>query len=153
MLKIMLLAVAFVSLPFSTYAAGDLQVYFIDTEGGQSTLFVGPSGQSLLVDTGWNERDADRITAAAKSAGLKQIDYLLVSHFHADHVGGVPALAARIPVVHVVEHGPSIEHGGHRTVSVPVEKVCSIRAGDECRALELHVTLEIDQPARTATRD
>ena len=66
-----------------------LQVYAIDVEGGQSTLIVSPSGQSLLVDTGWpgnKGRDADRIVAAAKSAGLKQIDYVLITHNHADHL-------------------------------------------------------------------
>jgi beta-lactamase superfamily II metal-dependent hydrolase len=95
-------------------AAKTLDVYFIDVEGGQATLMVSPSGQSMLVDTGWagfNNRDADRIVAAAKLAGVKQIDYLVVTHFHADHVGGVPQLAAKIPVKHYVDHGPNRESG------------------------------------------
>src|SRR5271166_5607962 len=65
-----------------------LRVYFVDVEGGQATLFVTPEGQSLLIDTGWpaNEgRDADRIVAAAKLAGLSKIDYVLITHFHMDH--------------------------------------------------------------------
>src|SRR6266404_111410 len=67
-----------------------LDVYFIDVEGGQSTLFVTPSGQSLLVDTGWaGARDADRIAGVAKQAGVTQIDYLVTTHYHGDHVGGV----------------------------------------------------------------
>ena len=95
-------------------AAETLRVCFIDVEGGQATLFVSPSGQSLLVDAGWpgfNGRDADRIAATAKAAGVKQIDYLLVTHYHMDHVGGVPPLAAKIPVVTFVDHGPSVETG------------------------------------------
>ncbi len=91
-----------------------LQVYFIDVEGGQSTLFVSPSGESLLIDTGWpgnNGRDADRIAAVAKRAGLKKIDYLLITHFHMDHVGGVPQLASRIPIGAYIDHGESVEHG------------------------------------------
>src|SRR5258707_5367347 len=79
-------------------AKGDLQVYFVDVEGGQATLFVTPAGQSLLIDTGWpgnSYRDADRIAAAAKLAGLKRIDYVLITHFHVDHVGGVPQLVER----------------------------------------------------------
>src|SRR5579863_8150385 len=95
-------------------AAKALQVYFIDVEGGQSTLFVSPSGQSMLVDTGWagfDGRDADRIVAAAKLAGVKQIDYLVITHYHLDHVGGVPQLAARIPIRNFVDHGPSVETG------------------------------------------
>src|SRR5579872_7066116 len=81
--------------PISNAESSALQIYFIDVEGGQSTLLVAPSGQSLLVDTGWpdnNDRDANRIAQAVKSAGLKQIDYVLITHYHTDHVGGVPQL-------------------------------------------------------------
>jgi beta-lactamase superfamily II metal-dependent hydrolase len=95
-------------------AAKTLQVYFIDVEGGQATLFVSPSGESLLVDTGWPDaggRDADRIVSAAHLAGVKQIDYLVVTHYHMDHVGGVPQLAARIPIRTFVDHGSSVESG------------------------------------------
>jgi len=94
-------------------AAKNLEIYFIDVEGGQATLFVSPSGESMLVDTGWsghNSRDAGRIAAAAKHAGVKAIDYLLVTHFHEDHVGGVPQLAAKLPIRNFVDHGESVEH-------------------------------------------
>jgi beta-lactamase superfamily II metal-dependent hydrolase len=89
-----------------------LQIYFIDVEGGQATLFVAPSGQSLLIDTGWSGnagRDADRIAAAAKSAGLTKIDYVLITHYHVDHVGGVPQLLDRIPVGEFFDHGENRE--------------------------------------------
>jgi beta-lactamase superfamily II metal-dependent hydrolase len=91
-----------------------LQIRFVDVEGGQATLIVSPSGESLLVDTGYpglNGRDADRIAAAVKDAGLSQIDYLVVTHYHSDHVGGVPALAARVPIRTFVDHGPTVEQG------------------------------------------
>jgi beta-lactamase superfamily II metal-dependent hydrolase len=93
-------------------AAKNLEVYSIDVEGGQATLLVSPSGESMLVDTGWpgfNHRDAERIAAAAKHAGVKKIDYLVITHYHADHVGGVPQLAERIPIRNFVDHGPSVE--------------------------------------------
>ena len=93
-------------------AAETLEVYFVDVEGGQATLLVSPSGESMLVDAGWpgfGGRDADRIVAAAKAAGVKRIDYMLVTHYHLDHVGGVPPLAAKIPIVHFVDHGASVE--------------------------------------------
>jgi len=96
------------------WAAKTLDVYFIDVEGGQATLIVSPSGESMLIDTGWpgfDDRDAERIAAAAKLAGVTQIDYLLITHYHVDHVGGVPALAARIPIRTFVDHGPSVETG------------------------------------------
>ncbi len=94
-------------------AAGDkLRIYFIDVEGGQSTLFVTPEGQSLLVDTGWpgnDGRDADRIAAAAKEAGISKIDYVLITHYHEDHAGGIPQLLDRIPVGTFLDHGPNRE--------------------------------------------
>ena len=96
-----------------------LRVYFVDVEGGQATLFVTPEGQSLLIDTGWpgNEgRDADRIVAAAKSAGLNKIDYVLITHFHNDHVGGAPQLAARIPIGTFIDHGENRESTDGPTV-------------------------------------
>jgi beta-lactamase superfamily II metal-dependent hydrolase len=86
-----------------------LTIYSIDVEGGQSTLFVSPSGESMLVDAGLpGARDADRIAAAAKSAGLTQIDYLVVTHYDADHVGGVKDVGERIPIKAFVDHGPRI---------------------------------------------
>jgi competence protein ComEC len=92
--------------------AKNLEIYFIDVEGGQATLFVAPSGESMLVDTGWsgnNSRDANRIAAAAKHAGVKKIDYLLITHFHEDHVGGVPQLARKLPIRNFIDHGESVE--------------------------------------------
>jgi len=94
-------------------AAKNLEIYFIDVEGGQATLFVAPSGESMLVDTGWpgnNSRDANRIAAAAKHAGVKAIDYLLVTHFTEDHVGGVPQLARKLPIHNFIDHGEDVEH-------------------------------------------
>jgi competence protein ComEC len=89
-----------------------LQIYFVDVEGGQSTLFVTPEGKSLLIDTGWpgnNGRDAERIAAAAKDAKISKIDFVLITHFHDDHVGGVPQLAAKIPVGTFIDHGENRE--------------------------------------------
>ena len=102
-------------------ARKDLQIYFVDVEGGQATLFVTPAGESLLVDTGWpdnNGRDADRIVAAAKKAGIRKIDYVVITHYHTDHVGGVPQLVARIPVGAFIDHGPLRETNDLPTADV-----------------------------------
>ncbi|HTA60081.1 MAG TPA: MBL fold metallo-hydrolase [Candidatus Baltobacteraceae bacterium] len=92
--------------------AKSLQIYFVDVEGGQATLVVTPSGQSLLIDTGWpgyEGRDADRILAAAHQAGITQLDYVLITHYHRDHVGGVPQLVDGIKVGTFLDHGPNLE--------------------------------------------
>jgi competence protein ComEC len=101
-----------ISLSSAAPAAKPMQIYFIDVEGGQATLVVSPSGQSLLIDTGWpgyEGRDADRILAAAHQAGLNQIDYVLITHYHRDHVGGVPQLVDGIKVGTFLDHGPNLE--------------------------------------------
>ena len=99
--------------------ARTLDIYFIDVEGGQSTLLVSPGGESLLIDTGWagsgpsdtrpgdptKARDANRILAAAREAGISAIDYLMITHFHPDHDGGVIELAQLMPIRHFIDHG------------------------------------------------
>ncbi|MGA7858538.1 MAG: MBL fold metallo-hydrolase [Terracidiphilus sp.] len=89
-----------------------LVIYTIDVEGGQSTLLVAPSGSSLLVDSGWpgnNGRDTDRILAAMHEAGITKLDHVLITHFHVDHVGGVPNLVARVKVGEFLDHGVNRE--------------------------------------------
>lgn len=96
--------------------SSDLNIYFVDVEGGQSTLIVSPSGESLLIDTGFpGTRDAERIASLAKQIGVTEIAYLLITHYHGDHVGGVPELAARIPIQTFIDHGPIME----QTLNVP----------------------------------
>ena len=88
-------------------------IYSIDVEGGQSTLFVSPSGETLLIDAGNpGDRDADRIAAVAKEAGVTQIDYLLVTHYDGDHVGGVNDLSTRLPIRTFVDHGARVPPPG-----------------------------------------
>ena len=97
-------------------------IYWVDVEGGAATLVVSPTGESLLVDTGFpgaDNRDAKRIFAATQEAGLTRIDYLVITHFHRDHVGGLQALAEMIPIEKCFDHGPppkrAIGNGSTRT--------------------------------------
>jgi beta-lactamase superfamily II metal-dependent hydrolase len=113
-----------------------LDIYFIDTEGGQATLFVTPSGESMLVDTGFSAnqgmpdanatnasgapitRDADRISTVFKQAGVTVLDWMVISHYHGDHVGNAAELANRIPIRHFVDHGPfSVELQPNRSAA------------------------------------
>jgi len=103
-------------------AAGTLEIYFIDVEGGQSTLVVTPAGESLLIDAGFPgtgtfqskpgdpraARDPGRVAAVAREAGVSRIDYLLTTHFHADHAGGVPELSQLIPIRAFIDHGSPV---------------------------------------------
>jgi beta-lactamase superfamily II metal-dependent hydrolase len=89
-------------------AAKTLDMYVIDVEGGKSLLLVSPSGESMLIDIGGN-RQVDRIVEACKAAGVKKIDYMVVSHYDGDHVGGVAELAARVPMVNFVDHGANVQ--------------------------------------------
>ena len=90
-----------------------LDIYVIDVEGGNSQLYVAPSGESVVIDSGNGGaaavRDADRIMAAIRDAGLRQIDHLITTHFHGDHVGGLPELATRIPIQEFIDHGPNVQ--------------------------------------------
>jgi competence protein ComEC len=91
-----------------------LDIYVVDVEGGNATLFVAPSGESLLIDTGNVApaaaiRDAERIMVAAKDAGLTRIDNLITTHWHGDHYGGLAELAKRIPIRHFIDHGPNVQ--------------------------------------------
>jgi competence protein ComEC len=93
-------------------AARNLEIYWIDAEGGAATLIVAPSGQSMLVDTANrapDDRDAKRILAAARLARLSRIDMLLTTHFHGDHIGAMPALAQMMPIAAYLDHGESVE--------------------------------------------
>src|SRR3954469_21677024 len=93
-----------------------LDIYVIDVEGGNATLFVSPTGESLLMDTGnagavAAPRDAGRIMEAIHDAGLTQIDNLIITHWHGDHFGGLAELAKQIPIKHYNDHGPNVQPG------------------------------------------
>ena len=102
---ILLAAAANAQSPAKTF-----DMYVVDTEGGHATLYVSPTGESLLEDTGNpGGRDTDRIMEVIKAAGVKQIDHLIITHYHVDHVGGLEELAKRIEIKHYIDHGPTAE--------------------------------------------
>lgn len=160
LLALVFLSVCLLSIgPLSVRAASSddsrtLQIFFVDVEGGQATLLVTPEKQSLLVDTGWpgnDGRDADRIVAAAKKAGITRIDFVLITHFHTDHVGGLPQLAARIPIGTVIDHGdnrestdvPTVEgwHAYQDLLAGKKFKRLTVKPGDSLPIRGIHTTI------------
>jgi len=144
MLFLLLLALL---LPSGTLRAQSrpLDIYWIDVEGGAATLIVSPSGESFLIDTGWmvGDRDAKRVYAATQLAGLKKIDYLLISHFHADHVGGLAALSKMIPIGKFFDHGDTIEKENQQWLdsytTASAGKRTVVKPGDEIPVKGLRV--------------
>src|SRR5215467_8240886 len=111
-MKNLLLLIALVLAIASTAAARTLDIYFIDVEGGQSTLIVTAAGESLLIDTGYPDRDGrdpDRIQAAMRDAHVQRIDHLLITHMHEDHNGGAAELARRVPIGTFIDYGAPVE--------------------------------------------
>jgi competence protein ComEC len=122
-----------------------LDIYFIDVEGGQATLVVTPSGESLLIDAGFasdgtfasvpgdpaKARDANRVLDAARAAGVNAIDYLLLTHFHADHDGAIPELSHLIPIRTFVDHGTPGPHAEERVpgTQAAFDAYARVRAG------------------------
>jgi competence protein ComEC len=93
-------------------ASKNLEIYVVDVEGGNATLFVSPSGESVLIDTGNGgpaaQRDAGRIMAAMKDAGVQQLDHLITTHWHGDHFGGMAELASHVSIKEFIDHGPNV---------------------------------------------
>lgn len=149
-MRVILAGVGFLA---ASALARPLEIYFIDVEGGKSTLIVSPAGQSLLLDAGYTNfsgRDADRIAAAAKAAHVKKIDYVLISHHHSDHEGGVPNLLERLQVGMFFDPGPSVETAAdqQRTykayeAAMAKEHRQVIKAGDTIPVKGIEVTVVV----------
>src|SRR2546426_4649895 len=101
-MRISIVLMLLVSLAAFGAASKTLDIYLIDVEGGNATLFVAPSGESVLIDTGNGganaARDSGRIVAAIKDAGVREIDHLITTHWHGDHFGGMPEVVRQVPV-------------------------------------------------------
>ena len=110
--SLVILALA-VAVPTGQTRPKGLDIYVVDVEGGNATLFVSPSGGSVLIDSGnpgpAAARDADRIMAAVRDAGLTQIDNLITTHWHGDHFGGMAELASRVPIRNFIDHGANVQ--------------------------------------------
>src|ERR1700676_4812933 len=145
MLPRLLFALLLASAGLLNAQSKNLDIYWIDVEGGASTLIVSPSGESMLIDTGWTvgDRDAKRIFAATQQAGLKKIDYLVISHFHADHAGGLTALSKMIPIGRFFDHGDAIEKENQQWLdsykAASAGKRTIVKPGDEIPVKGLHV--------------
>ena len=137
MLPLLLVALFLAPVALLNAQPHHLEIYWIDVEGGAATLIVSPSGESMLIDTGWaiNGRDAKRLYAATQMAGLKKIDYLVISHFHADHVGGLAEFSKMIPIGRFFDHGDAIEKENREWLdsylTASAGKRTTVKPGDE----------------------
>jgi competence protein ComEC len=105
-------ALSMAAVVMSAQGRRTLDIYSVDVEGGQATLFVSASGHSMLVDAGFpGPRDADRIATAAKAAGISQIDYFVNTHLHSDHFGSIPDLVGKVPIRNYIDNGNLVETG------------------------------------------
>jgi competence protein ComEC len=161
-----LLAVALAVVPAGradAQASKDLRIYMIDVEGGGATLFVAPSGESLLIDTGnpgpQAARDAARIMEAVKDAGIKQIDHLVTTHYHGDHIGGLAEFVKLIPIRHFIDHGANIQPQGSGADALPGYQALYAKAkhtvakpGDRIamQGLDIHVVSSAGNTIKTA---
>ena len=137
MSKTLLCALFILFLSSTVPAADALDMYVIDTEGGKALLVISPSGQSMLIDAGFpgnNNRDTNRIEEAAKAAGVKRFDFLLVTHYDLDHVNNVPSAVGRIPVTTFIDHGPAAVRDRGTTAAV--------KAYDELTAKAKHMVVK-----------
>jgi competence protein ComEC len=131
--------------PAPAAQTGKLSMYWIDTEGGAATLVVSPSGESLLIDTGYpdDNRDPNRILAAARQAGLDHIDHLVISHWHRDHEGGLAAFAKMMPIGKFYDHGDTASPEDRGRLddyrAVAGSKRVIVKAGDRIPMKDLDV--------------
>ncbi|MFN0108249.1 MAG: ComEC/Rec2 family competence protein [Blastocatellia bacterium] len=135
----------------SQNAKRQLEIFYVDVEGGAATLIVTPAGESILVDTGWpgfEGRDAKRIEAGMKAAGITQIDHLIITHYHTDHYGGVPELAKRVKIGKFYDHGPMDSLQEDKTFA---EKYAAYKAaaGGKTNTLSAGSVIELKQAAGT----
>lgn len=135
-------------------AADTLDIWVVDVEGGKAMIVRSPSGQTMMIDGGMpglNDRDLNRVAAAAEAAGVKRFDVYLVTHYDVDHVGNVPNIYNRFPAKLLVDHGPLLPNpklgaGNRRAADTYVpflrgKKRLSVKPGDVIPFAGLKVTV------------
>src|ERR1700730_17186287 len=117
---------------------------------GVATLIVSLSGEPMLYSTGYpvGDRDAKRIYAATQQAGLKKIDYVVISHYHPDHAGGLPALSKMIPLGQLfgrsnTELEPANQQWLDNFNTATAAKRTVVKAGDEIPLKGVRVTVVV----------
>jgi competence protein ComEC len=149
-----------------TRASKPMEIYVVDVEGGNATLFVGPSGESLLMDAGNGgtaaARDAGRIIQAVRDAGLTEINHLVITHWHGDHFGGLAELAKQIPIRHYYDHGPNVQPGQAADdflknvypALIAKAQHTVLKAGDRIplAGLDVRVVISAGEPMKTPLR-
>lgn len=147
-----LIALAILLTP-ALFAAGTLDIYVIDTEGGKAVIYVFPGGETMLVDAGNprpDDRDTNRIVAAAQAIGIKQFDYIMATHYDSDHAGNIPKVDAKIPARAFVDHGVLIPTAGEPdktrffppyVANIGDRKRLSVKPGDTIPLKDVKITV------------
>jgi hypothetical protein len=105
-----LASLAVLLFPMAAAADSAATFYFVDVGHGNATFIVSPSGETMLIDTGTSPM-ANRLAAFMEQNGIKQIDYLVITHFEEDHMGAAAALSEKVPIINWVDHGESVTYG------------------------------------------
>jgi competence protein ComEC len=102
-------AAAFLLLPAAAPAGGGLEIHFLDVGQGDATAIRTPAGRWILVDAGPLEERFDagerRVVPFLRDRGAREVEVMILTHPHADHVGGAGAVMRAMPVRALVEPG------------------------------------------------
>lgn len=105
-LAFLLLVFCLLFFPLSAWSErGHLFIYHIDVGQGDSTLIVSPEGKTLLIDGGNNGVGARKVVPLLKKLRITSLDYMVATHYDADHIGGLDEVVQAFSVAKAYDRG------------------------------------------------